>query len=301
MRSLLAALAALLIVAPAAAAAPAEYLLPGDAVFPEGVATRPGSDQFFVTSTTDGTVFRGTLGRERTRVFLAPGARGRTNAVGLKATRDRLIVAGGATNTVFVYRLPDGRLLRRFSTGSDGLANDVALAPNGDAYVTDSTRGLLFRLPARSLRRSAEGKTPVRPFLSLAGSPTGNYVNGVVAAGRRYLLVASTGTGVLVRVDLRTERVRRVDLGGAELPGADGLARDGRTLYAVNSASRVTALRLSKSWLSASLETQITSPRFRFPTTVAVSGPRLLVVNSQFGARGGEPVLPFTVSGVRRP
>ena len=265
------------------------------------MATPPGTDQFFVTSTTDSRVFRGTLGRERTRVFLAPGAHGRTNAVGLKATRDRLIVAGGVTNTVFVHRLPDGRLLRRFSTGSGGLINDVALAPNGDAYVTDSTRGLVFRLPARSLRRSRDGKTPLRPFASLVDSPTDDYVNGIVAAGRRYLLVTGTGAGVLVRVDLRTKRVRKIDLGGEEIPGPDGLARDGRTLYVVNSASRVTALRLSKSWLSASLQDQITSPRFRFPTTVAVSGRRLLVVNSQFNARGAEPVLPFTISGVRRP
>jgi len=297
----LAAVAALLIAVPGAAAAPGEYLLPGDTVFPEGVATRPGSDEFFVTSTTDGTVFRGTLGRERTRIFLEPGARGRTNAVGIKATPNRLIVAGGATNTVFVYSLPEGRLVRRFSTGSGGLANDVALAPNGDAYVTDSTKGLLFRLPARSLRRRSTEKTALRPFLRLADSPTGTYINGLVAAGRRYLLVGSTGTGVLVRVDLRTKRVRRVNLGGKELPGADGLARAGRSIYVVNSASRVTALKLSKSWLRASLETQISSPRFRFPTTVAVSGPRLLVVNSQFNARGATPVLPFTVSAVRRP
>lgn len=78
----------LLLGASASAAVPSEYVLPGDTVFPEGVATRPGTDQFFVSSTTDGTVFRGTLGRERARMFLAPGARGRTNAVGLKATRD---------------------------------------------------------------------------------------------------------------------------------------------------------------------------------------------------------------------
>jgi hypothetical protein len=28
---------------------------------------------------------------------------------------------------------------------------------------------------------------------------------------------------------------------------------------------------------------------------------RLLVVNSQFDKRGGDPVLPFTVSSIRRP
>jgi len=139
---------------------------------PRGVATRPGTDQFFVTSTTDGTVFRGTLGRERTRVFLAPGARGRTNAVGLKATADRLIVAGEVTNTVFVYRLPGGQLLRRFSTGSGGLVNDVALGLNGDAYLTDSIKGALFRLPARSLQRSTGVVTKLRPFVRLADSPT---------------------------------------------------------------------------------------------------------------------------------
>lgn len=284
-----------------AQAAPAEYVLPGATTFPEGVAVRPGSDQFFVTSTTDGTVFRGSLGRERARVFLAPGRHGRVNAIGVKATRDRLIVAGGVTNTVFVYSLPRGRLVRRFSTGKDGLVNDIALAPNGDAYVTDSRRGIVFRISARALKRRAAAKGALRPWVRLAGSPTGTYTNGVVAAGRRHLLVVSTGTGALVRVDVRTKRVRRVDLGGADLPGGDGMALAGRTLYVVNAASRVSQLTMSRDWLRARLVRQITSPRLRFPTTVAVAGRRLLVVNSQFGARGGTPVLPFTVAALRRP
>jgi hypothetical protein len=41
--------------------------------------------------------------------------------VGIEATRDRLVVAGGQTGTVFVYSLTGGRLVRRFSTGSGGL------------------------------------------------------------------------------------------------------------------------------------------------------------------------------------
>ena len=48
---------ALLLGTPSALAAPAEYILPGGEVFPEGVTVRPDSDRFFVTSTTDGTVF----------------------------------------------------------------------------------------------------------------------------------------------------------------------------------------------------------------------------------------------------
>ena len=45
---------------------------------------------------------------------------------------------------------------------------------------------------------------------------------------------------------------------------------------------------------------QITSPSFTLPTTVAVAGRRLLVVNSQFNRRDS-PELPFTVSSVPRP
>jgi hypothetical protein len=85
------------------------------------------------------------------------------------------------------------------------------------------------------------------------------------------------------------------------LPAGDGLARTGRTLYAVNSANRVTQLKLSRNWLRATVTRQITSSLYRFPTTVQVAGKRLLVVNSQFNQRGGTPELPFTVAAVRRP
>ena len=122
-----------------------------------------------------------------------------------------------------------------------------------------------------------------------------------MTVGKRYLLVVGTISGALVRVDLKTKAVRQVDLHGESLPVGDGLARDGRTLYAVNSINRVTQLKLSKNWLSARVERQITSPRFKFATTVAIAGKRLLVVNSQFSQRGRNPALPFTVSAVKRP
>ena len=63
----------------------------------------------------------------------------------------------------------------------------------------------------------------------------------------------------------------------------------------------MTQLKLSKNWLSARVERQITSPRFKFATTVAIAGRRLLVVNGQLSQRGRNPSLPFTVSAVKRP
>jgi hypothetical protein len=72
---------------PAAQASPrpSEYILPGATVFPEGVTYQQGTGYFYVSSTTDGTIFRGNLWEEMTSVFLPGGEDGRTTAVGLEA------------------------------------------------------------------------------------------------------------------------------------------------------------------------------------------------------------------------
>jgi sugar lactone lactonase YvrE len=281
-----------------AAALPSQYTIPGDDVFPEGVSLRPGTEQFFVPSTGTGTIYRGTLDKPRLKVFLEPGKNGRVVANGLRAGRDHLVVAGSVTGYIFVYDY-GGRLVRRFATGAGGLINDVTIAPDGDVYATDSTRGLLFRIPARAASKRTSATARLQPFMRLGDTPIGTYCNGLVPAGDRYLVVVGLSTGVLGRVDLKTKRVRVVD--GVTVPAGDGLARTGRTLYAVNSASKVTQFKLSRDWLSGTAVRDITSSSFHFPTTVQVAGKRLLVVNSQFDNRGKTPDLPFTVSAVRRP
>ena len=100
-------------------------------------------------------------------------------------------MAGSVTGYVFVYDYR-GRLVRRFATGSGGLINDVALAPNGDAYVTDSMRGLLFRIKAKALSKRTSKTTRIGPFVRLANTPVGQFSNGVVTAGDRYALVVGT-------------------------------------------------------------------------------------------------------------
>jgi sugar lactone lactonase YvrE len=295
------ALAAVVAAAPAGAGLPNSYILPGNSVFPEGVTVRPGSNQFFVSSTGSGAIFRGTLNRARTSVFLPGGRDGRTTAIGVRATRDQVIVAGGTTGRIWIYDLDSKRLVRRYETGAGGIVNDIAIAPDGDIYVTDDMRPLLFRIPASHRKQPRRGAQRLQPFIrfSSAVAPPGTLgPNGIVAFGDRYLLTVTTGTGDLWRIDRRTKRVRKVDLGDENLLGGDGMARDGLTLYAVRRASEVAVVRLQSDLTRGRLTRSITSPTFRFPTTVAIAGNRLLVVNSQF--RATNPVLPFTVSAVRR-
>jgi Cu-Zn family superoxide dismutase len=120
-----------------------------------------------------------------------------------------------------------------------------------------------------------------------------------VTAGNRYALVVGTASGVLARVDLKTRRVR--EIAHLALTAGDGMARTGHTLYVVNSASKVTQVKLSRDWLRGTIVRDITSPRLHSPTTVQIAGKRLLVVNSQLDNLGTTPDLPFTVSAIRRP
>jgi sugar lactone lactonase YvrE len=283
------------------AALPSQYVFPpAEKVFPEGISLRPGTETFYVSSTANGAIYRGTLGKPRVKVFLAPGANGRSIATGVRASRDHLVVNGSATGYIFIYDLPSGRFVRRFSTGSGGLINDVAIAPNGDVYATDSNRGLVFRVPAKALSKRTAATRRLNPFVRVKDTPIGGYANGIVSAGKRYLLVVGLASGVLGRIDLETKKVNAVT--GVTFPAGDGLARAGQTLYGVNSGSRITQVKLSRDWLHGTVVRQITSPTFHLPTTLQIVGKRLLVVNSQFDKRTtGDPVLPFTVSAVKRP
>lgn len=130
-----------------------------------------GAGSFFVTSTTDGSIFRGELDQARLDVFLPGGGDGRTTAIGVEvdAARDRLFVAGGMTGRIFVYGIFTGALLGPLDTGSGGFINDIAVTPDGSAYATDSLRPSLSR-PPDALAAAAGGT--VATAWCCAGGPS---------------------------------------------------------------------------------------------------------------------------------
>src|SRR4051794_5625914 len=70
--------------APPAQTLPDQYTLPGDKVFPEGIAYDRETRSFYVGSSADGTIFRGTLTNPVAQVFSPAGSDGRTGATGMK-------------------------------------------------------------------------------------------------------------------------------------------------------------------------------------------------------------------------
>jgi len=287
---------------------PSVYTIPGDAVFPEGIALDQRSKDFFVSSTTDGTIFKGNVDHAALAPFAAGGADGRTTAIGLKVDgRGRLFVAGGGTGRAFVLDTKDGRTLKILDSNpgrSPTFINDVTLAP-GFAYFTDSMRPVI-------LRAATSGDTvgDFELWLDLTGTPfvyrSGYNANGIASFdGGRLLVVVQYNTGKLFRIDTRTKAVSEIDLGGETVTNGDGLVAHGSRLYVVRNASvkQISEVKLLHGKREGRVGATITSDEFMFPTTAARDGERLLVVNSQFDKRdgGGTPVLPFTVAAVPLP
>ena len=295
-----------MIVTPAAAKPrPDAYVLPGAAVFPEGIAFQRETGRFFVSSTSDGSILRGHVSQPVATPFI-PGTTGSFSAIGLELDRaGRLYVAGGATATARVYDAASGALLGTHASPPGGFMNDVAVVRRGDAFVTDSFRPILWRIPAGG----SETSGALEPWLSYAGTPI-QYtpvaddfeINGIAPSeDGRYLVVVQSNTGKLFRIEIATRQVVEIDLGGASVHG-DGLTLVGRRLYAVADGA-IVKIRLSGDLTRGDVVSRTSDPSFDSPTTNAIARGRMLVVNSQFDRlfAGQPPVLPFTVSSIRVP
>ncbi len=291
---------------------PTSYTLDGQLVFPEGIAS--DGRNLYVSAKSDGTIYSGSLTSTTLVPFLAAGQDGRTTATGLTVTRDRLIVAGAETGQAWVYDLRSGELVARFvvpsNTPGTTFVNDVVVAKDGTAYLTDSFRASIYKIdPAeiRGTRTDSDGVLEVAFDTSAASlTPGGFNANGIVTTpDGRGLLVVYSDAGIVYRVDLRTGAVVPVDLGGATVVNGDGLVRDGKTVYVVqNFDNLVTPIRLGDGGRRGVVGTGVTYDGADVPTTAVLVRGDLFVVNSQFDSFfGGAPLTSetFTVSRIDAP
>lgn len=262
------------------------YVIEGRQVFPEGVAADRG--HVYATSKADGTVYRGPVDGSSLRPFLPPGQDGRTTATGIESTGRRLLVAGAETGRFSVHDAHDGSPVARYTVPEPARAtflNDVAVTPGGDAYVTDSVRPVLYRIPAAEIERPTDATRTLQVAVALPPDSYGEgfNANGIVATpDGRALLVVYSNSGALYRVDLATGTTRRVEL-DRPLTNGDGLELVGRTLHvARNFDNLISTVRLSGDHTSGVVVTERSYPGADVPTTLAISRGRLLAVNSQF-------------------
>jgi Cu-Zn family superoxide dismutase len=261
---------------------------------PEGIAFDRRSRSFFVSITTSGDIYRGTL-RDET---VAPFIEGDGAAIGIKVKRGKLYVAGGPTGSIKVYDLATEALVARFETGTGGFLNDLVVTRGGDVYVTDSLRPTLWHVT----REQVEAGSGAPQALDVSAIPydAGFNVNGIVAKGARKLIVVDSNGGGLFRIKLgeggaSVEEIDQIE--GATVPGGDGLLLDRGKLVAVQGeAEQLVFIKLRRGARSARVKGTRTSENFRRPSTVDRAKGFYLVVNADFN----EDRTPFTVVGLPR-
>ncbi|MFE2284094.1 SMP-30/gluconolactonase/LRE family protein [Streptomyces sp. NPDC059443] len=289
------------------------FTLPGAKVFPEGIAADPRTGTVYVGSYTDGTIYRARSGERTAEVFLPSGTDGRHTANGLRVDGHGRLWVTDSTSGVSVYDTRSGARLAHFEIpGSDPrFLNDLAVTPDGTAYLTDSVRAVVYRVTPDQL---ATGSGPLLPAYDLSGllapSPAGSFtLNGITAdPSGRFLLTVDMTAGDLYRIDPRSGAISRVALTGGDLKTADGLdlAPGGVLRAAQNTRNTLSRWQLSADGTRARLVHTITDPSLQIPTTLAQLPGRTLVVRSQFDKAGGPLPAPgadapttFTIASVR--
>ena len=280
------------------------YPLPGDQLFPEGIAYNPAKGIFYVGSTTNGDVIQVNVTSGVASLF-APGAgQNRLDCRGMKTDiHHRLWIAGGAENKIHVLN-PDGSLLKTWDTKAlfdSGFINDCVVDADY-VYFTDSRVQKVYRA-------SVGGAIPgeMEEWLAFTDQQlpygAGFNANGAaLTADGRYLLIVISNTGKLFRIDRSSKVIGEITLNQPVTAG-DGLWLTGSTLYVSrNTTGQIFPVRLNADYSQGVVEGGFGS-NLRFNTTIARADRYFLVVNSQLNLRPSgtlpppaPPTLPFTVS-----
>jgi hypothetical protein len=217
--------------------------LPDD-FYPEGVSHDPRTGRFYVASIRhrsiavvepDGSA----------RDFVRPGQDGFLAGLGVRVDAERGLVwatcaalpqmegyaaADSGRGAIYAFELASGRLRVRHElpAASGGhVPGDLAVAPNGDVYLTDSLEPVIYRLCGE--RGALETWATHEEFRSLQGL--------ALTTDENVLVVADYSHGLyFVSSPAGSTRPRVIPIrppAGMTLLGIDGIARLGRDLIAV--------------------------------------------------------------------
>ena len=266
-------------------AAPAVVAFTQAGLYPEGVQYDAPNARFLVTSLTTGRVGQvkddGTyspafpddpklvsaiglnLDEPRNRVLVAisdPGANAARSTSATRGKLARLAIFNRAAPTAAPTVVELGTLRPALSH----FANDIAVDAQGNAYVTDSFSGLIYKVDPQN------NATVFLEDVRLA-APAGMFgLNGIVVHPDGYLLVVKSDNGGLYKVPLNNPGAYTQVSTAQNLKDADGLLlQDNNTLQVVsNQQAKVFRLASTNGFGAAAL-TGAFSAKAEFPTTLA--------------------------------
>jgi sugar lactone lactonase YvrE len=251
---------------------------------PEGIARGTGTT-FYVGSIPTGAIYRGDFLTGEGEILVPPQP-GRS-ATGLKydPRTNLLFVSGAMTGKAFVYDAGTGELVAELQLSTQpSFINDVIITRDA-AYFTNSFLPEIYRV---SFSQSGSAWSFEAQTIPLGGEyqsiPGGFNANGIAATpDGKTLIIVNSSEGALYRVDPQTGIATRIDLGTGNVLNGDGILLQGKTLYVVqNSLNQIAVISLSSNFSSGTIQSLLTSPLFRVPTTISRFGDTLYAVNARF-------------------
>ncbi|MBD2702256.1 gluconolaconase [Spirosoma sp. BT702] len=259
--------------------------------YPEGITFSSRLDKFLVSSITQGKV--GTVDQNgRYEDFIKDDPM-LISAIGMKIWGNQLYVCNGdqgvsvkstdktalKTAGLFIYDLTTGQNIRHIDLaalvpGVNHFANDLAFDPEGNAYVTDSFAPIIYKVPADANQLAF--KFVESPLFT----GTGVNLNGIVYHPEKFLIVSKANEGKLFKIDLATSTITEIT--GVNLPSGDGMLLFNNDLYVVNNRKRVTQLRSTDSWKTATI-VKSDSLGYDQATTNVLVGDQIYTLNARIG------------------
>jgi sugar lactone lactonase YvrE len=176
-------------------------------------------------------------------------------------------------------------------------ANDLAFDGDGNAYVTDSYAGAVYKI-------APDGKASVFSKHELFRTE-GVGINGIVYHSTGFLIVDNSAKGQLYKIDLKDgQKVQKINVDQYFL-GADGLILNDNNLLTVvvnGGTNKIFQLVTTDNWASAKVAASTsTEDRFTYPSTATLNGKQVWVVNAQFNQlldSNAVPVKKFAIQQV---
>ncbi len=231
--------------------------------YPEGITYAPVLNKFLVSSITQGKV--GTVDEQGRYADLITNDPQLISSIGMKVRGNQLYVCNGdqgvsskstpqtalKTAGLFVYDIVSGQNLRRVDLAAllpnmNHFANDIAFDDQGNAYVTDSFAPVIYKVPADTSKPSILVNSPI-----FSGTQGFN-LNGIVYHSDKFLIVVKSNEGKLFKVDLANANAIS-EITGVTLLNGDGMLLYNNDLYVVNNRKRVSQVRSTDGWKTATI------------------------------------------------
>lgn len=267
-------------------------------LYPEGLVYHSQAEVFYTTSIAKGKIVKVT--KEGTVTVFADD-QDLVSTVGLEidVERNRLIVCNsdpgasikssaatkGALASVVIYNLTTGKRekyidLAAIAPKGGHMANDVALGPKGNLYITDSFSPIIYKI-------NTEGEASIFVSDERLRTPAGTFgLNGLTYHPDGFLIAAVYNGGKLFKIPLgNPANFDEIALGDKPFPTIDGvfLINNHTVAVACNNitggdfTSAVYKVKTKDHWKSARTKAIFETGK-TFPTTITKAGKDLYVI-----------------------